>query len=947
MKKTCAMVMALAAAGAAAAGTLTVKFGSAMEVIEGGVTNTYAQNATFTPTAIPCIYFMRPANMAEGERTFAIKGDEYISGTYLHWRFPQYGDSNWVRVALDPYPAEDTTVTLTGYKTSNFFYADAEHGNDDWDGTTADIPTKEVIDAGGTIPGPKKSLQAANDVATGDYPIVFAAPGVYNTGVATNVTYSKDGETPYPCIRRLIATKSGIGFIATEGAENTFIVGAPDTSDANGNGTESVSGVYMHAGNAQFLQGFTITGCYAPANPTGNNQFGPAFCSGGTYAYCLDCVISNNYSLSEVTGGTYGSTCYGVMERARIIENESYRFTTRYGVFISCIFAGNVITWQDSTGSNRALHYNSQTYFCTYDLRNRLQKEGRKRVEDNDSSLRAALVYGLTEKSETTTNATRWLSKSMAIDAPLFANADARDYRLGVKSPAKNLSSYEEDLNSRARMVMTSDVDGRMPVLHDGKLTLGAVWNEPQVWYVAQDGGNDANDGTSPETSKATINAAIALSFSGDTIRVAPGMYGAEEGDHRTSASANAGFRVIVPEGITLESTDGAEKTFIVGADAPAENIDNETYKTGEGGVRCVCASNGAVVCGFTLTGGRGVGGSSGSNSAAAFYSPTALGATIEDCIVSNNAAYSQTIRQAVVKRCRVFENAAICDLKSGAAGSACSWYGSIIDKNKGDGTVYNADIIENCTIGGNNAKLTVANPQVVDARTVSVVINNSVILGGRQYGADSKISCSNCLITGSGVTSWSAVPEAKRYNTEISTTVKASVDSEYRPSLGEFAGIDMEGAEYSDALGDKDVYGNPRVLNGAIDVGAVEYDWRPKFAQAVGKRKSLTLTLTDVSPSVTTNAAGGLLIPSGVVAGTISECGKFTFAFELSGGSIEAFVGGESKGVFPAGGQPVVLEIPDADTEFRFVFTPDSESPASAVLRRISAGKGFVVSFR
>ena len=93
-----------------------------------------------------------------------------------------------------------------------------------------------------------------------------------------------------------------------------------------------------------------------------------------------------------------------------------------------------------------------------------------------------------------------------------------------------------------------------------------------------------------------------------------------------------------------------------------------------------------------------------------------------------------------------------------------------------------------------------------------------------------------------------------------------------------------MEGAECSDALGDTDVYGTPRILNGAIDIGAVEYDWRPAFAQAVGKN----LTLTDVSPSVTTNAAGGLLIPSGAVAGTVVKGGKYVFAFTLSGGSLE-----------------------------------------------------------
>ena len=141
-----------------------------------------------------------------------------------------------------------------------------------------------------------------------------------------------------------------------------------------------------------------------------------------------------------------------------------------------------------------------------------------------------------------------------------------------------------------------------------------------------------------------------------------------------------------------------------------------------------------------------------------------------------------------------------------------------------------------------------------------------------------------------------------------------------------------------------RDAYGSLRALNVKIDLGAAEYDWRPKFAHAVGKK----LTLTDVSPSVTTNAAGGLLIPSGAVAGTVAEGGKYVFTFTLSGGSLEAFVGGESAGVYSsAGEQSVVMEIPDAATEFRLVFTPDEEGPGSAVLTKISSDRGLVVSFR
>ena len=110
---SCAVVFATASYG----GTLTVQFGSAMQVIEGNVTNTYAKNATFTPTAVPCVYMMRMGGLSAGGRTFAITGTDQIHSAN-YYRFPQYGDDGWVRVALNPYPSSDTTVTLTAIKVS-------------------------------------------------------------------------------------------------------------------------------------------------------------------------------------------------------------------------------------------------------------------------------------------------------------------------------------------------------------------------------------------------------------------------------------------------------------------------------------------------------------------------------------------------------------------------------------------------------------------------------------------------------------------------------------------------------------------------------------------------------------------------------------------------------------------------------------------------------------
>jgi len=189
-------------------------------------------------------------------------------------------------------------------------------------------------------------------------------------------------------------------------------------------------------------------------------------------------------------------------------------------------------------------------------------------------------------------------------------------------------------------------------------------------------------------------------------------------------------------------------------------------------------------------------------------------------------------------------------------------------------------------------------------------------------------------------------------YNTIFTNLAAAQLDSEYRPILGKFVGIDAGDAAYSsEALGDKDIYGTPRVLNGAIDMGAVEYDWRPKFAEELGKRFKLTYA----SSMVTTNATGGLKLDGGqglpalpCVAGTVTSAGPYAFTFELTGGSAQVYVGGvlagESSG---SGEQSIRFNVPDAASEIRFTFTPDEQNPGAVVLRKFSGALGFSVTIR
>jgi len=986
-------------------GTLTVKFGSAMDVIEGGVTNSYAKNATFTPTAVPCVYMMRMGGLAAGERTFAIAGDDQIHSAN-YYRYPQYNDDGWIRVALNPYLSSDSTVTLTAYKVSKRYYVDEKNGNDGWDGTAA---THEE----GTSHGPKATLQSANDDATEGnttrgFPVVYVAPGYYTNGSAV-ATYSSTSSN-----RRLVSSKN-IAFIATAGAEETFIIGEPDTTTADGFGENAVGGVYMSvSSNPAYLQGFTITGCYSPATQNGIGHYGSAFCSSSHRVACLDCVISNNYAKEK-----YPATCYGAYQRTKFIENKSPSYLNFYGTFISCIFAGNRVTSGNGTSLDQGLHNQSHSYFCTYDLGDADFPNGRRRLNNASGvSINSALIYKMPNPA---LDQYEYWHACQTIDDPVFADATARDYRLGALSPAFAANSYETDLNGAMRRVMTSDVDGRMPVLHDGKMYLGAVWNDPPLpvteivgvaggvsvvgasagtnivssagqitvtatqtatrpflgfevngemvaapggtytftpsladgavnsvkaiystdWYVDCVRGSDANPGTE-RSPKKTIRAATANAISGDVIHVAPGTYGAAEGAEKYKTEASSLCRVIIPAGVTIESTEGAERTFIVGAPAEGENANGQG--NGPGAIRCVYAGNGATLAGFTLTGGHTAANKNADSYdtyGAALLTGNDTKANINDCVISNNYSHYATIFRTVIRRSRIIGN--IGGTESGTtadapAGSGCTYISCIIDGNRGNATVAFSGRIESSTFGTGNRMHNNGSAQMLYNNSGNNVALNSLFL----YDSDrfqGSVYATNCIFRCATKTNLSA---SNCSNCLFSTSVPVTG---YKPNYGSKA-IDAGSNEIAryDIADETDIFGTPRALNGAIDIGAVEYDWRPTFSQKAGKGVSISYA----SPSVTTNAADGLLVPSGAVAGTLPAAGLYDFTFTLPSGSLEAFVGGVSAGVYSGAGERTIkLAVPDSATEFRLVYTPDPENPEAALLRRVASSRKFLVIVR
>ena len=108
---------------------------------------------------------------------------------------------------------------------ANNWYVDANNGNDNWDGTTATIPTQATIDEGGTIAGPRKTLHAmmSDDcVVAGD--TVWAAEGDYNDGGTVNgseVTLNR------------VQVKGGVTLRASGLRERTFITGADGAGETS------------------------------------------------------------------------------------------------------------------------------------------------------------------------------------------------------------------------------------------------------------------------------------------------------------------------------------------------------------------------------------------------------------------------------------------------------------------------------------------------------------------------------------------------------------------------------------------------------------------------------------------------------------------------------------------------------------------------------------------
>ena len=321
-----------------------------------------------------------------------------------------------------------------------------------------------------------------------------------------------------------------------------------------------------------------------------------------------------------------------------------------------------------------------------------------------------------------------------------------------------------------------------------------------EVYVNANTGSDTEHGGTSPSDAYQSLTKAMEGRASGDVVHAAAGIY------RTNSATAPDGYssRVVVPAGVTLVG-DG----------------NGETVIEGESGMRCVWLTGGstpdagAKLKGFTVRGGY-ITDTSGTHygaGVASAYDTVANRhkAVVEDCLITANTNNYRGagISCVIARRCRIMSNKAT---QHGSAAYYGMLYNCIIDNNdSGYATCFTTPMAVNCTFGpGNNQR---------GFHSADATCKNCIFLGIMINDA-SKFTFDHCAFA-SDATGMAVTEENIGTGSYFVPAAQIRLTEDYAPIVGACVAVDS--GDNSAVDGDKDVYGNARIYNGVVDMGAVE----------------------------------------------------------------------------------------------------------------------------
>ena len=368
-------------------------------------------------------------------------------------------------------------------------------------------------------------------------------------------------------------------------------------------------------------------------------------------------------------------------------------------------------------------------------------------------------------------------------------------------------------------------------------------------WYVDANNGVNSNKAWTEDVPVKTLAKVMEKAEAGDVVIALPGTY--SDGsmiqiDTVIKDTPALRSRVVVPAGVSLVSRDGAESAIIKGEHHSADSA------IGDNAMRCVYLHEGARLSGFTITGGatfddNGNSLSDNNSGAGIFCAEAPMGSKgsalpntiVSDCIVSNNVAKNGgggAYRGCCVIRCRFFDNG--CEIE-GAALADCCVYDSVFDRNYGARGMSNPREVCGCTFGSGTKNWNKTDSKYAlysEPNQAVWPIYNCLFLGGARCPVKHVYNC----IVPSHSNGDFIYSSRTGYVHDNITVAKVETDARYTPAY-DSAAANAANMEYvKDFELDGDVYGNPRRSNGGMDIGAVETDWRPRYAATLGGKISV-----------------------------------------------------------------------------------------------------------
>ena len=354
----------------------------------------------------------------------------------------------------------DDTVWITAPPTGNvcewkptqvssiLWVDDDNYGKEGLDGKTEEKAFGTIQDAIDTI-----------DSMT----VVKVKKGVYDQGrgqigcfdSANRVELSKDGY---------------IRLIGVEGAENTVIVGATDTStlaDPQKLGCGPAAMRCLALNMNCVVQGFTLTGGHSGVDATDTADTaitrGGAVCAANGNAFVADCIISNNVA-KRAAGGYKGTYV-----RCRFANNLTIRANgvLRGGVAADCVFEENSAqggSVQDTTAYNCTMAETNTSYGSAYGESAKVYNSVCYAVVGcyrPPSAVDGTVAYGFNPPSP-----------APIIADPGFRDLAGGDYRLATVSPAVGLG--DPTVGDWWKFA-GADINGNRYAFLDGKVISGAI----------------------------------------------------------------------------------------------------------------------------------------------------------------------------------------------------------------------------------------------------------------------------------------------------------------------------------------------------------------------------------------------------------------------------------------------------------------------------------------